>query len=683
MIGSTMVGNTAAGLQQYRNEIERGREQPEKFREGIAQDRATAEQKLQAEKRRRDSLAGEMRSMRNRLTGMAKEEMGGFADQANARADSMAQRGAAIDRRTEAMDSFGGKAPVYQGISVNPTVAARNLAMGDERKASLAQKGYEVSPEGVVRRMAGGGSSPSDPPASAQGPVAEGTPFEAARALIAHNRSLYEGNDGVPGEVNVSALEEKIKNARSEYALERDNGEKYIPSGADGLIEANDNLSWEERNRKRARLAAYKASKGQNFNRDLQGSPLFNQYYDSYMQERARRKARHDSRDARYARRAMNREAALARAQQQQTMGQIARLAMMGNPEAMQVMNNIQQNNARMQAMAMQNQNAMLDRQSRERLAQAQMQGNMTMAEMEDARTRELAEQRNALLGRQYDIQEAGQESQAEYQKQLLGIRELEAQANMKIADARQKVSEAQTDAEKIRAQAYLKQAEAELELAQARVNEIESKIGKQGQPGNLIDYEEQQAAIDPTASPEDIRTRALAAQSSREITSMAEQGDPTARKIYSIPPSDNDINAMKPQDRVADYVGRIRKFYGPDEIAEMDPSVLAKGMMSQGASLLAIKSAADQATIDVGKGKVLEAGEGVPTLKDLRAQGVISHELYADFAATNAIRRAAGMSEIIPNGQLIQEDRARQGKTPHGNDAGVPANPYAPSHGF
>jgi len=260
----------------------------------------------------------------------------------------------------------------YNGIRVNNQAIANNLSMSEGQRQELASSGFEVSPEGVVRRaprnQTGGGTFGMPNPQAAQ---TEMTPegADAMRNFQAYSQRMQDSTDqdmpvtdgseyslrdnynlsldeaaeataGMTGIPEGSVIDPtNVARGRLRYGMSPD-GTSRAPSGRVANIMARTDLNDSQKADFIAKADAQSARLGR-----IPAASLVGQAQNIYNDEedqRARRVGGMQQRQA-YFEGIRQRQAQAAMQQQQaQTMGMIAQQAMMGNPQAMQILGNMQ-----------------------------------------------------------------------------------------------------------------------------------------------------------------------------------------------------------------------------------------------------------------------------------------------------------------------------------------------------
>lgn len=204
--------------------------------EQILASRREGEQAMQEARAARDAeraqIGDTLSGVQQRIGEMTARDMAAasYAPMVNREADRLAARNDRIDAVNSARagleERFDGGPIVYKGVTVNPSVAARNLSMPDSRKASLAAQGYEVDPEtGVIRR--------GRQVAPGSGGSIGGSPEQIATQMIA---------GGYANEDERDAIENRVYESRRRYGMNPSGGDR-APSGVERSILARTDLT--------------------------------------------------------------------------------------------------------------------------------------------------------------------------------------------------------------------------------------------------------------------------------------------------------------------------------------------------------------------------------------------------------------------------------------------------------
>lgn len=204
----------------------------EMIKQGREADRLTMQAARAARDAQRAQIGNTLSGVQQRIGEMTARDMAAasYAPMVNREADRLAARNDRIDALNNARagleERFDGGPIVYKGVTVNPSVAARNLSMSDSRKASLAAQGYEVDPEtGVVRR--------GRQVAPGSGGSIGGSPEQIATQMIA---------GGYANEDERDAIENRVYESRRRYGMNPSGGDQ-APSGTERAILARTDLT--------------------------------------------------------------------------------------------------------------------------------------------------------------------------------------------------------------------------------------------------------------------------------------------------------------------------------------------------------------------------------------------------------------------------------------------------------
>lgn len=202
------------------------------IKQGREADRLAMQAARAARDAQRAQIGNTLSGVQQRIGEMTNRDMAAasYAPMVNREADRLAARNDRIDAVNNARagleERFDGGPVVYKGVTVNPSVAARNLSMSDSRKASLAAQGYEVDPEtGVIRR--------GRQVAPGSGGSIGGSPEKIATQMI---------TGGYANEDERDAIENRVYESRRRYGMNPSGGDQ-APSGVERAILARTDLT--------------------------------------------------------------------------------------------------------------------------------------------------------------------------------------------------------------------------------------------------------------------------------------------------------------------------------------------------------------------------------------------------------------------------------------------------------
>ena len=439
----------------------------------------------------------------------------------------------------------------YNGIRVNNQAIASNLSMSEGDRGNLAQAGFEMSPEGVIRR-----SAPKQTGGSTLG-------FES-----------------------ISQTPASTIAARERYGMNPGGADAQIPRGRAALIAARTDLTPEQKQQFIDRANAMNISKGRldygNADAGAQAA------YDAQQAMRQQRMQGAQARDARFDAIRQSQAQAVAQQQQAQTMGMIAQQAMMGNPQAMQILGNMQMSPADAARIALGQQQMMLEGNRAQQdfmlRGQEMNQRNQLATLAETNRAADLAMQREfqqnqtGFQNRMEEMQQIFRQDQAAHQRKMqemeANAQNLRQQADAELNPIRKRMLESQASQAELNVKRDQLQFEQEAGLAsldtttpEGKARAIENARQSLLESGNVSD-------------PAMLNQMAQSIVADDELSKLAMKGDQIALSIKTMePPSERALSGT-PAERVDEFFDRFNQKFN------MFPATYGRGWTTAGTSI-------------------------------------------------------------------------------------------------
>lgn len=564
----------ADGAQGYRAQVQEEIAKNNRLRQGLEGFKEAASgmfngqnDKAVAERSRRQALAGEMRALRNRLTGMA--ETPSYADVTNEYMNRMEQaRGGPDNRTSEEMlkDAAARSRSGYNAMG--GFSGADAVSMRDGRAAPQAGLSSMGTPASWTKWKEGW--NPSD---GSDNPAFGGDSYTAAEQLVNAAPQEYVGDGQMVGggrqspdrETAISSTADRIAQARQRFGGSAD-GTKRVPSGYQGLIMAREDLTDDEKQRFIAAYNARRASRGARMTPAATGNPYMEQALAQEQGMRKERINRRNMRDQYFARRQQERMNAAQQQQQMMMVDMLSRSAAMGNQEAARVLSQLQQSQADIYRQNMQNALGMQEIQSREQMNRDQVTSAERLASMEDSRLREGMENQNAMEGRRIGLLEQEAESKQRVNDLLAEKTQLEMDFDRETMPERKAALANQIK----EAEVKLGQARVQLERENLKLKEAQNEIENSGiiKPGSISG-----PLTADGVPPADAKAREAAFVSDDALMKRAQAGDEEANRFYQLPGTGADFSQMTPRQKVEDVLSRLEKSYGYFRLGSNLPS--------------------------------------------------------------------------------------------------------------
>ena len=497
----------------------------------------------------------------------------------------------------------------HNGIKVNPAAVARNLSMSAGDKQNLTANGWEVSPGGVIqrapRKQTGGGTFGAPNPAMSASTEAQ--PMNQA----------------------------SIAAGRARYGLPEDGSGRQL-SGRAAAIMARTDISPEEKQQFIEKANALDFMKGRKTMADLDLSSQMEAI--GALKERSDRIVAKKTREGYF----NNIRQQQAQAQQQAMMGQVAQAAMMGNPQAMQMMETMQRGNQNAAQIAMEQARLMQDGQYKQGVLDLQKQENT------------LAGERNNLIASQQS-QAAQAAAEAARRQDAMRQADMAHKQNMERmqADSLSKRQEAEAELNPIRKRALEAEAQA-AELAARQADfEFEQSKSQAGeiQPLNKDKFISDMIAGGNVSSVDQAREAADKEEARRTFDAVSEQ-DPATGRLRAMPPDNLQVHQNDPVKKIDYFMDRansVGNFYKQgsrlDGSGEMpDPAGMLAKMREEGIGPYELQQYVADYRPPQGLMPV-EGGAGV-TADELLERGQITPEKHVAIIKQNMVRSVLGMPE-------------------------------------